>query len=68
MARNIFYRDFTLAKAVALMGLIGMSCALGGVPKASTLLTEAPAVDAEIMPVSFEMKTTLCKNRCGIDL
>lgn len=29
MARNIFYRDFTLAKAVALMGLIGMSWRFG---------------------------------------
>ena len=31
MARNIFYRDFTLCKAVALAGLIGLALMLGGV-------------------------------------
>lgn len=31
MARNMFYRDFTLCKAAALGGLIGLAMLMGGV-------------------------------------
>ncbi|CUH77588.1 hypothetical protein [Tropicibacter naphthalenivorans] len=32
MTRNMFYRDFTLCKATALVGLMALAAALGGVP------------------------------------
>ena len=32
MKKNIFYRDFTICKAVALVALMGLAAALGGVP------------------------------------
>jgi hypothetical protein len=47
MARNMFYRDFTLCKAAALVALIGLAAALGGVPHASEMAKQAPDGDNE---------------------
>jgi hypothetical protein len=52
MTRNIFYRDFTLGKAAALVILIGAACVLGAVPKTQDR-AEADTPAATVMPVVF---------------
>ena len=50
MPRNVFYRDFTICKAVALVALMGLAIAMGGVPKASSALAGADTPEAQVVP------------------
>ncbi|WP_417205434.1 hypothetical protein [Antarctobacter sp.] len=50
MPKNVFYRDFTICKAVALVALMGLAVALGGVPKSSTAYAGAELPAAEVIP------------------
>lgn len=53
MSRNIFYRDFTLSRAMALVVLIGLAAVLGEVPHADGDLGGAdlsPAGDPRLVP------------------
>ncbi|EBA09054.1 hypothetical protein [Sagittula stellata] len=49
MTRNVFYRDFTLCKAAALVGLIGAALVLGGVPKAEPDMAEAADIQTVLL-------------------
>lgn len=49
MTRNVFYRDFTLCKAAALVGLIGAALVLGGVPKAEPDMAEAADIQTVML-------------------
>lgn len=50
MPRHVFYRDFTICKAVALVGLIGVALAMGSVPQTAPVQAEAEASQARIIP------------------
>lgn len=50
MSKNVFYRDFTICKAVALVALMGLAVAMGGVPKASTSFAGTEPAEAELIP------------------
>ncbi|ETA51492.1 hypothetical protein [Ponticoccus alexandrii] len=62
MARNLFYRDFTLCKAAALVALIGLAAALGGVPHASDLADNEPDIEheARVMPATLLTQLAAC--------
>ncbi|AUC55405.1 MAG: hypothetical protein ACU0CC_04745 [Sagittula sp.] len=49
MTRNVFFRDFTLCKAAALVGLIGAALVLGGVPKAEPDMAGAAEANAVLL-------------------
>ena len=72
MARNIFYRDFTLCKAAALVALIGLAAALGGVPHASDLADNEPDIEheARVMPATIFVQHVVCPDaaKTGIAL
>lgn len=59
MTRNIFYRDFTLCKAAALVGLIGAALMLGGVPKADPDIAGAVATSRIVVPVAWPDVTSI---------
>lgn len=48
--KSVFYRDFTVCKAVALVALMGLAVAMGGVPKSSTAFAGAKPTEAEVIP------------------
>ncbi|KUF08822.1 hypothetical protein [Pseudoponticoccus marisrubri] len=50
MQRNIFHRDFTLCKAVALVVLIGLATFLRDVPASAPDLAGTEAEGARIVP------------------
>ncbi|MGP6086248.1 hypothetical protein [Antarctobacter jejuensis] len=50
MPKNVFYRDFTICKAVALVALMGLAAALGGVPHADSGVAEAATPEARVIP------------------
>lgn len=63
MARNIYYRDFTLCKAAALVLLIGLAVALGGVPhEARDMAETGPDMEQEarMMPATLLGFEALC--------
>lgn len=69
MPRNVFYRDFTILKAVALVGLIGLSVALGGVPGNSSVSAEVDASEARLIPAMLQKVWSDCDaEKVGIDL
>ncbi|WP_425070295.1 hypothetical protein [Sagittula sp. S175] len=69
MTHNIFYRDFTLCKAAALVGLIGAALMLGGVPKADPDVAGALASSERVMPVVWRVLQSDCdQTQTGVSL
>ena len=69
MPRNVFYRDFTICKAVALAGLIGLSVALGGVPDSKAASAGADMPEAHVIPAMLLRAWTDCDSeKTGIAL
>ena len=69
MTHNIFYRDFTLCKAAALVGLIGAALMLGGVPKADPDVAGALASSERVMPVAYHVLDSDCdQTQAGVRL
>lgn len=72
MARNIFYRDFTLCKAAALVALIGLAAALGGVPHASDMADMEPDIEyeARLLPATLYAHHVACPHAAsgGVNL
>lgn len=69
MRKNIFYRDFTICKAVALVGLMGLAIALGGVPTNKTGLATAEPAEAQVIPALVYKVWDDCETeKVGVDL
>ncbi len=70
MTRNVFFRDFSICKAVALVGLIGMALALGAMRDAKPVLAETGAEGARIVPVVYTLFVKDCDTHeeTGVDL
>jgi hypothetical protein len=69
MPRNIFYRDFTAYKAIALVALIGLSAAMGGVPDSSSAKAEADAPEMMVIPAMLMRVWTDCDaDKKGVEL
>ncbi len=69
MPKHIFYRDFTICKAIALVGLMALAAALGGVPRAETDVAKATVQEAQIIPVMVYKFWDDCETeQVGVDL
>jgi len=70
MTRNVFFRDFTTCKAVALVGLIGLALVLSATAKPASELAQAPEVEApQVMPVVYTIFEKDCDtDKVGVDL
>ncbi|GAA4229733.1 hypothetical protein J4E08_03390 [Sagittula sp. NFXS13] len=69
MVRNIFYRDFSLCKAAALVGLIGAAMMLGSVPKAEPDIAEEMDASLRMLPVALHIPHSDCAEaQSGIDI
>lgn len=70
MARHIFHRDFTLLKAAALGGLIGVATMMGGVDADTAQLDPGAKSDgARIIPAVIENIIKPCaKEDKGVSL
>ena len=69
MPRNVFYRDFTICKAVALVALMGLAAAMGGVPHTETDVAKAAPAEAQIIPAMVYKFWDECETeQVGIDL
>jgi hypothetical protein len=67
MAHNVFYRDFTLCKAFALVGLIGLALMLSLVPDTTPDLAE-DAQEAQVIPVVYRVFDHNCDADVGVKL
>ncbi|BBU56372.1 MULTISPECIES: hypothetical protein [Mameliella] len=69
MKKNIFYRDFTICKAVALVVLMGLAAALGGVPSNRVAETRPELSEARIIPAMVYQFWDECdREKVGVDL
>ncbi|MBV7393181.1 hypothetical protein [Mameliella sediminis] len=69
MTKNVFFRDFTICKAVALVALMGLAAALGGVPKGGTALAETATSEAKLIPATVYKFWDECDTeKTGVDL
>ncbi len=67
MARNVFYRDFTLCKAFALVGLIGLAMMLSLMPDTTPDLAEDDQ-EARVIPVVYRVFDHNCDADTGVSL
>ncbi|WP_094021855.1 hypothetical protein [Maliponia aquimaris] len=68
MPRNVFYRDFTICKAVALVALMGLALMLG-VPDRQQALTDDETTEAMLIPAAVYSAWTDCDPaQAGVEL
>lgn len=67
MPRNVFYRDFTICKAIALIALIAVAAMIDEVPRQAPALAQAG--QAQVIPAMIHEVWTGCDDaKMGINL
>lgn len=69
MKKNIFYRDFTICKAVALVALMGLAAALGGVPSKRVAEAQPELSEPQVIPATIYKFWDECAcDKIGVNL
>ena len=69
MKKNIFYRDFTICKAVALVALMGLAAALGGVPSNHVAEAQPDLSKPQVIPAAVYKFWEECdREKIGVSL